>query len=54
MADDLVNDARLEGYGGGKGILDVGGATYYLLTGALGVLAVSVMFKDAKRANAKK
>ncbi len=53
MADDLVNDARIEGYGPGY-MLDLGPAPYYLLFAALGVLCASVMFKDAKRADAKK
>jgi len=56
MADDLVNDARLEAYSSGtKGVvLDAGSAPYFLLLGALGGLGVSVMFKDAKRTDAKK
>jgi hypothetical protein len=52
-ADDLVNDARIEAYGG-KNVLESGAAPYYLLLAALGVLCCSVMFKDAKRADATK
>jgi hypothetical protein len=49
-ADDLKNDARLEGYKE-KVVLDAGGAQYYLLLGLLGIIGISVLFKDAKRSH---
>ncbi|HWE04636.1 MAG TPA: hypothetical protein VG326_19680 [Tepidisphaeraceae bacterium] len=49
-ADDLKNDARLEGYHE-RVILDAGGAQYYMLFGLLGIIGISVMFKDAKRSH---
>ncbi|HZK82572.1 MAG TPA: hypothetical protein VFC46_15925 [Humisphaera sp.] len=49
-ADQLKEDARLEGYKE-RVILDAGGAQYYLLLGLLGIICVSVMFKDAKRSH---
>jgi hypothetical protein len=49
-ADDLKNDGRLEGYKE-RIILDTSGATYYMLLGLMGIIAVSVLFKDAKRSH---
>ncbi len=48
--DDLVNDARMEGYKTPV-VLDAGVAPYYLLLAALGFLGVVVLFKDAKRSH---
>jgi hypothetical protein len=52
-ADDLKNDARLEGYKGTV-VLDIGVAPYFLLMAVLAVLGISVLFKDAKRSYSKK
>ena len=49
--NDLKNDARLEGYKNRNVVLDTGTAPYYMLLAALGVIAISVMFKDAKRSH---
>ena len=50
--DDLKNDARLEGpYQGHKVVLDGGNATTYILLFALGIVGLSVLFKDAKRSH---
>ena len=48
---DLKNDARLEGYGGKTVALDSGPAVTYLVLFGLGVVGLSVMFKDAKRSH---
>ena len=52
-ADELKNDARLEGYRNSMG-LDSGTAPYFILMGVLGVMGMSVMLKDAKRAHTTK
>lgn len=54
LADDLKSDARLEAYSKPNAVLDVGVASYYILLAALGLVGVTVMFKDAKRMDAKK
>jgi hypothetical protein len=48
--DDFKNDARLEGYREHV-VLDASGALYYMLLGLLGIIGVSVLFKDAKRSH---
>ena len=49
---DLTDDARLNGYKGKGSIgLDVSPAKYYLLLGGMGIVCITVMFKDAKRSH---
>ena len=50
-ADELKNDARLEGYKGRPVALDAGTAPYTLLFGALCLVGASGLFMDAKRSH---